>query len=227
MADVEQIVRVFEKRIRDSTTLTALARKASKYPDAQDYAKKTADLLMKTVERFVDVTNLTQEEAETIFEAVLESNHKQVASICRRVQARINERAGVQLGVLDPKFDVSRARGIGTAITDAEEITPDYVRNLITNNSLSVVDDSIRINSESQESMGLKVHITRRYDDVGLHDGKDVCQWCLEREGDWTDYREAYDAGAFQRHPGCGCVITYEVGKTRTWQNRAGGWNQL
>ena len=32
---------------------------------------------------------------------------------------------------------------------------------------------------------------------------------------------EAEAAGAFERHPGCGCVITYDVGKTRTWSNAA------
>lgn len=230
MADVQQIIRVFEKKIRDSVTLKNIARKASQYPDAQKYAKKSAEILLEAIGRFVDVLDLQQDEAVAIFGAGLEANYKEVASICRRVQQRINERAGINLGVLEPKFDAARAQGIGLAITDAEQKTIDYVKNLVINNSLNVVDDAIRDNSEAQERMGLTVHITRTYDDVGLRDGTkyaEPCRWCLDREGEWTDYKEAYDAGAFQRHPGCGCVITYEVGKTRTWQNRSGGWNQM
>ncbi len=230
MADVQQIVRVFEKKVRDSKALKDLAKKASRYPDAQKYAEKSAETLMEAIEQFVDVLNLPQDEAVAIFGAGLEANYKEVSNICKQVQKKTNKRIGIDIGALEPEFDITRAQGIGIAITDAEEKTRDFVRNLITNNSLSIVDDAIKINSQAQESMGLTVHITRRYDGVGLRDGTkyaEPCQWCLEREGDWTDYKEAYEAGAFQRHPGCGCVITYEVGKTRTWQNRAGGWNQL
>ena len=112
-------------------------------------------------------------------------------------------------------------------IIDASEISPEFVRNLIVNQSNKVVDESIRKNIEAQGGAGLTVRITRKYDDVGLHDGKDPCQWCLDREGEWDDYQEAYNAGVFERHPGCGCVITYEVGKTRTWSGGGWQWHNL
>ena len=79
-------------------------------------------------------------------------------------------------------------------------------------------------NAEAAANMGLETHIVRTYDGVGLHNGKDPCKWCMDRAGDWTDYQSAYDAGCFERHPGCGCRIDYHVGKTRTWSNRAGTW---
>lgn len=229
MANVEQFVRTLRNRLRSGATLRRLAQKATTYADAQTFAKKAGEELFATLNRMGDISQIPQDELSEILTAMLRETHSEVSRVCRRVQANINEIAGLDgLGVLEPEFSQERAGGIATAITDsAQDVAPEYIRNLIVNNSVSNVDESIRRNSSAHESMGLKVHIVRKYDHVGLHGGKEDCQWCLDREGEWTDYAEALADGAFERHPGCGCLITYEVGKTRTWQNRAGGWHNL
>lgn len=225
--DVTQIIRVYEKRLRDSPTIKDIAVKAATYNDAQNYSTKTAEALLDVLKRYVDVTTLTQDEALELFPVVLERNYVEVARICANVQQKINKSAGLGLKALEPDFNLGKAQGLATAITDMEEVTDDYIRNLVINNSRSIVDDTIRINAEAEANMGLVVHITRRYDDVGLHGGKDVCQWCLDREGEWDSYQDAYAAGVFERHPGCGCVIDYHVGKTHTWSNSKGGWQDV
>lgn len=225
--DVTQIIRVYKKRLRDSPTIKDIAANAATYKDAQNYSTKTAEALIDVLKRYVDVTALTQDEALELFPAVLERNYVEVARICANVQQKIYKSADLGLKALEPEFNLGKAQGLAVAITDMEEATDDYIRNLVINNSRSIVDDTIRINAAAASNMGLTVHITRTYDDVGLHGGKDVCQWCMDRVGDWTDYGEAFRAGAFERHPGCGCMIEYHVGKTHTWQNRAGGWNDF
>jgi hypothetical protein len=175
----------------------------------------------------MDPATVTYDDAVQIFEAVMQENYSEVTRVCAKGHNGIYRKAGVGLNALTPEFNAEKARGLATAITDAEEVTDDYVRGLVTNNSLGVVDDAIRINSEASENVGLFVHIVRRYDDVGLHNGKDVCQWCMEREGEWDDYQDALAAGAFERHPGCGCIIDYNVGKTHTWSNTKGAWNDV
>ena len=154
-------------------------------------------------------------------------NYDNVVKACRAAQGGVNRRARVGLGVLDADFDAEGVREIVSTILDTQEYTPDFVKNLIVNQSNKIVDRTIRTNAEAQSSTGLTVHIVRRYDDVGLHGGKDPCQWCLKRAGDWDDYSEAYAAGCFERHPGCGCVIEYNVGRTHTWSNSMYGWNDL
>ena len=67
-------------------------------------------------------------------------------------------------------------------------------------------DDFQKANAELRVELGLRQMVVRQYDDVGLHNGKDTCGWCLERAGTW-DYADAKAAGVFQRHPGCGCTI--------------------
>jgi len=229
MADVEQFVRTLRNRLRSGATLRRLAQKAATYADAQAFAKAAGEELFATLNRMGDLSQVPQDELSEILTAMLRETHLEVSRVCRRVQANINEIAGLDgLGVLEPEFNQERAGSIATAVTDsAQDVAPEYIRNLIVNNTVSNVDESIRRNSSAHESMGLKVHIVRKYDHVGLHDGKEDCQWCLDREGEWTDYAEALADGAFERHPGCGCLITYEVGKTRTWANRAGEWHNL
>ena len=227
MADVNQILRAYGKQLRKNVRLNHLAENAWNYKDAHDFAGKAAELLCDVLKLYMDPATVTYDDAVQIFTAVMKKNHEEVARVCAKAQNDMYKKAGVGLKALTPDFNADKARGLATVVTDTEEITDDYIRTLIKNNSLAVVDDSIRVNAAAATNLGLTVHITRTYDDVGLHNGKDVCQWCMDRVGDWTDYGEAFRAGAFERHPGCGCMIEYHVGKTHTWQNRAGGWNEF
>lgn len=228
MADANQIMGTYGRLLRKNARLNALAEKAWSYKDAHEFADKAADLVFEVLKLHMgDPANITREEAVQIFTAVMKKNHEEVVRVCARAQNDMYRKAGVGLKALTPEFNADKARGLATVVTESEEITDDYLRNLVKNNSLGVVDETLRINAAAATNMGLAVHITRTYDDVGLHGGKDVCQWCMARVGDWTDYAEAYHAGAFERHPGCGCMIEYHVGKTHTWQNRAGGWNEF
>lgn len=227
MADVNQILRAYGKQLRKNVRLNHLAENAWNYNDAHDFASKAAELLCDVLKLYMDPATVTYDDAVQIFTAVMKKNHEEVARVCAKAQNDMYKKAGVGLKALTPDFNADKARGLATVVTDTEEITDDYIRTLIKNNSLAVVDDSIRVNAAAATNLGLAVHITRTYDDVGLHNGKDVCQWCMDRVGDWTDYGEAFRAGAFERHPGCGCMIEYHVGKTHTWQNRAGGWNEF
>ena len=227
MADVNQILRAYGKQLRKNVRLNHLAENAWNYKDAHDFAGKAAELLCDVLKLYMDPATVTYDDAVQIFTAVMKKNHEEVARVCAKAQNDMYKKAGVGLKALTPDFNADKARGLATVVTDTEEITDDYIRTLIKNNSLAVVDDSIRVNAAAATNLGLAVHITRTYDDVGLHNGKDVCQWCMDRVGDWTDYGEAFRAGAFERHPGCGCMIEYHVGKTHAWQNRVGGWNEF
>lgn len=103
----------------------------------------------------------------------------------------------------------------------------DELEKIVETESRKVFDDSIRHNAQSANSAGLEVRVTRVYDGVGVHDGKDVCRWCLDRCGKNMTLQEAYSKGAFNRHPGCGCTIEYTSAKgVKTVQTgKYSGWN--
>lgn len=96
---------------------------------------------------------------------------------------------------------------------------------LMENAVQKVNDDSLRENASNANGAGLGVRVSRKYDGVGLSDGRE-CQWCLDRECNNVTLQEAYEIGAFQRHPGCGCEIEYISEKgIITVQNQKGGWS--
>ena len=228
MADANQIIGAYAKLLRKNVRLNALAERAWSYSDAHKFADEAADLMFDVLKLYTNGhTDITRDEAVQIFTAVMKKNHEEVVKVCARAQNDMYRKAGVGLKAITPDFNAEKVRSLAEVISESEEVTDDYLRGLIKNNSLGVVDETLRVNAAAASNMGLAVHITRTYDDVGLHNGKDVCKWCMDRAGDWTDYAEAYQAGAFERHPGCGCLIEYHVGKTHTWQNRAGGWNEF
>lgn len=80
--------------------------------------------------------------------------------------------------------------------------------------------DSLKHNAENASGAGLEVRVSRQYDEIGLHNGKDKCDWCLARVCDNVTLEEAYRIGVFQRHPGCECVIEYTSRKgIKTYQS--------
>ena len=97
----------------------------------------------------------------------------------------------------------------------------DGLRNHIEVLSLKAKDDSIKQNASASENAGLVTRVTRTYDNVGVHNRKDDCEWCLSRCGVDMTLQEAYEKGAFERHPGCGCEILY---KTSTGTKRQTNW---
>lgn len=95
--------------------------------------------------------------------------------------------------------------------------------------SMKEADDAEKVNAETAENAGVITTVVRTYDDVGLHGGKDVCQWCKSREGTW-DYQDAVRNGVFERHPGCECQIEviYSKGARRVQTSgRNNAWKEM
>lgn len=87
----------------------------------------------------------------------------------------------------------------------------EIAKQVIIQMTLQMVDRMMSANAEAANNAGLETRVSRTYDGVGLSGGR-VCEWCLARECDELPYEEAKAQGAFERHPGCGCVITYDHG---------------
>lgn len=223
---VKQVLRAYRVQVSNSGKLRKLAANAKSYPDAEKYAKETGDILAEVLSKFGNLENISESDFEKLIEVCLRENHNDIMKVCRAVQRAINSAADIGINVLEPDFSVSGIRDIAESVYSGGEPLGN-LRNFIIKESLGTVDNTIRKNAAAAENMGLKCRIVRIYDDIGVHNRKDPCEWCIAREGEWNVYEEALAAGAFDRHPGCGCYISYEVGKTRTWSNRAGVWNDM
>ena len=195
--------------------IDALYRKASfgkaTYKDASKLAdasgKAMADVLIRNLE---DFGYLLEDDMLEIIPRALLTNHSYLSPCIENVQGQINKKVKVGLKPVVPEFNLDRADGLAKEVArwGTLEGFQDKFRQQVINNSVNVIDEAIQGNARQHDHAGLDVTVEREYDGVGLHGGKDTCNWCLERAGSW-DYSDAVANGVFQRHPGCGCRLTY------------------
>lgn len=149
---------------------------------------------------------------ERTVKRLIQENEAEILSRAAKQNASMNAAAGIGLKARKPKRD--RAESLVSAMCNdtADESTVSRLLGepLMTVHA-TVVDDFIRENAEVATKSGLEVKIIREYDGVGLHNGKDECEFCVSRAGEW-DYGEALANGVFERHSGCGCTTTYVYG---------------
>jgi len=230
MVTSEQVLSAFRRRIQNNTKLARLLNKAVAYDGATVYSTMCGEELSKVVQAVAEeFSGMDASEVYGILEPSLRENYGQVLKYCKNVQKSISEKAGLGINMLEPAYSETIARNayrVAEGIAESvDPLTVERLTQLVAHAGMTVADETMRVNAEAAANMGLECHIVRTYDGVGLHDGKTPCRWCMDRVGDWTDYNAAKSAGAFERHPGCGCRIDYTYGKTRTWSRSAGRWS--
>lgn len=229
--DKDKVLAEFERRVDNNRALKSLMKKVKNHADAIKYAKEIGAELGDVISEIAGLADLDVNEVAEILTPCFRVSYGNLRNVCNQSQKAMLKRMDLDIGILDPsEYTAEDIIKAATDIVNLSEPTKQYLQNITTKSALSVVDDSVRVNADAREKMGLKIRIVRRYDDVGLRDGTkyaEPCKWCLAREGEWDNYEDAVAAGAFERHPGCGCYIGYEVGKTRTWSTRAGTWTDM
>ena len=164
-------------------------------------------------------------DALAIVPDALKTNHDFVSSYLYQLQEKLDQQAGIGMKPVMAPFDAERAAGLAEEMTRGplEEIAEGF-RQQVKNFSMHEADESMRLTAESRAQAGLKVLVSRQYDDKGLSGGHD-CEWCLARECSEIPYQEAYEMGVFERHPGCECLITYTNERgDKTYQASKGAW---
>ena len=203
--DSDREVARFYAKCRDGT-----ATYTDVYALADKAGIKMSGLLKKQIlETFPN--GVPPEAVDAILPPMLREQCETVLVGADRVQTIANTKAGVRLKPVDMVPDEERILGLTEHFKESG--FTDEAAGLITNLSRSAVDESIRANAEFQNDSGMKVTVTRTYDDVGLNDGKTPCQWCLDRCGEDVPYSEAFSRGMFERHEGCGCIIDIKSAK--------------
>lgn len=200
-----------------------MMRDIAGFEDAQKYAESLGKALADALGN--DFTEVDEADLAMLLQPLLRRAYDDSATGAMMAQRSANKKAKLSIGTLRPEFDPDYADKMAEELA-GKLVDIRFVQNLIDQRTLGAVDETVRKNAEAHEEMGLDVHIVRTYSDVGLRAGtkySEDCQWCLSRCGDWDNYREAYDAGCFERHPGCLCVIEYQVGKTHT-VSKGSGW---
>lgn len=219
---IDQVKTKYRNLIKADKSIGALIEKIEKSSDyalAYKYAVKLGDKMgislsevfqgLQTEEGTLDVYYGT---AMEVLEPTLAELHAEVSKKCQVIQANKNAKDGMRIKAQAPKLDEFNIREIARLITAAETVKA--IQENINHFSQKTVDASIEGNAEFANSLGYKIVVTRTYDDVGNHDGNDVCNFCKEREGtkEFDSWADSKGDEIFQRHAGCECTIEYSVG---------------
>lgn len=219
---IKKIAKDFRVNMKGNVDIRPLQKKLLKgtatYNDADKYAIETAKALGKALADNLQYGVLTTDEYRVVISQVLpsglESTYETVSDYAAAVQRGLNEYADIKLNVRKPKVDSASIMQITNKAAQAEAYLE--VAGVVTQDSMNfsqnVATKMMKENVGLQSNVGYTVTVERKYDDVGVHNRKDPCQWCLEKEGTW-DYADALANGVFERHPGCGCTIIYHSEK--------------
>jgi len=227
---VQKATVVYLRLIENDTELIRLRKsiesgKAS-YEAAQKYSERSGQLAKKAISQVSngDLT-ITQE----ILNPILEANYQDVLNVASQAQNIIYESAKVNLKPATVSYDNTYAEDISSKLESYDDVDDalNAIENTFISASQNYVDEIGRRSAKFMDESGINVLVSREYDDVGVHTtdkgGGDVCHWCLERCGTDVPYDEAYDMGMFERHPGCGCIITYTTKRGVVIQGK-GDW---
>ena len=227
---VQKAKSVYLRLIENDTELIRLRKsiesgKAS-YEAAQKYSERSGQLAKKAISQ---VSNGDLTVTQEILNPILEANYQDVMNITSQAQNVIYEAANVNLKPATVSYDNTYAEDISAKLENYDDV--DEALNVMENTFISAsqnyVDEIGKRSAKFMDESGINVLVSREYDDVGVHTtdkgGGDVCHWCLERCGTDVPYDEAYDMGMFERHPGCGCIITYTTKRGVVIQGK-GDW---
>ena len=214
----EKIIARYEELKNEDKNLSAAEKyvlEGDKYGMGEEYARVCGKHLSQALTETLTPENLPNGTlyyniSENTIGKALRMNAEEIGAIADQIQENINRAAGISLKPVNVPVNESRIHDIVSDAADsrnAEELK-NNLGEPVEMFSQSVMDDHMRANAEFHNSAGLEVRVEREYDGVGLHNGTEVCDWCLERAGVWS-YEQAMANGVFARHDGCGCIIDY------------------
>lgn len=207
-----RIRRRFTEYMEEDQTIREIAKKieegAATYPDAERYAVRIGEALSKAFAENLGADALPDGRmyyniAGRVLRPLLEENHNLISDAARKVQAALNERAGIGIKPQTVAVNADRIQGIIEKVSGASDFdTVSWVLDApVVNFSQAVVDDTIRANVNFQGKAGLRPKIIRRA-------GRKCCEWCAALAGEY-DYPDV-PHDVYRRHNNCRCVVEYD-----------------
>lgn len=224
MADIDiapelysKIDKEFKERVRKDATIKGVISKINKKRATQQDITAAAERLGRhastALKTYLTADNLPEGKmywniAEKTIKPLMKSVYDTVNTLAMG-QRRGNDIArsiniGISMGG-DPEDRIRTILGLASNSKTEEELAA-ALDTPVKTTALDYVDDFQAENAKVRNGMGFAQYVVREYDGIGLNNGKEPCQWCLDRAGTWS-YQDAIDNGVFERHEGCGCTI--------------------
>ena len=213
--EVKEVLENFKDLVfkdKKLNTFRSSIKNGGTFEDVEEYAKRLAELMVESLKGLPEGTDLVP-----FLKELGNQQRTYINSAYEVIQRAMNKAIEVDLNpILAKSMQEVTINALKKTNTNEMNIL-DIVKSLeipqITQN-LKIVDTNIRSNASFQSKNGIQITVSRYYDDIGLRNRTQKCQWCLQRTGVDVPYQEAVNRGMFERHEGCGCKIIYKTNKT-------------
>ena len=197
MADDPQIRRAL-KRIEEG--------KAT-FLDTALWSDRSAELLGTVFSEAI--VDMPAEARESLCKALLRERYDSTYDLCGEVQEALDERLGISLKPVKPKFPAERVQQIAHSLMDPTVVAATIERRArapVATAARSFHDDYIRENASVRTDLGFKCYLHRIA-------ATGCCPWCTDIAGRYV-YGDHPD-DVFRRHDNCSCTVTFENGRQR------------
>ena len=224
---IHKIRAEFSERVSASQTLAVLAGKLrdgkATYLEANQYAIRAGEILSEVLMANISSAVLPDGRmyyniAERLLGAVLSYQHDMVSDYAVSVQELLNRSGKIGLKVQQAGLNRDRVDGLVNRL--ASELDFDKVSWIlgepIVTFSQSVIDDTIKANSDWHARVGLSPKIVRK-------EAGNCCQWCKAVIGVYSYPDVPKDV--WRRHNRCKCTVDYHPGNGKMQNVHSKGWS--
>lgn len=216
-------------RDKDLKRIANRVRDGTDYEDANEYAVRVGELLVKSIDdNTQSLPYMSQEVARELLTPLLSETHNLVAGASAQVQKNMNNAAGIGLEALEPDLDTNRIDGLVNKVAsyDTYDEARWVMHEPVVNYHQAIVDQAIRKNASAHTKAGFDAVIIRKTEAHKTITGRKIirgraypykytvpCKWCAGLEGVYR-YKDVSNRGndVFRRHEACRCIIIYKDG---------------
>lgn len=211
----------YSKLLEENTVIAGIKKKIESktinYNDAFEYACQSGEVYAAAFKKVLNSDVLPDGKmywniAQSVVKPTLEDMYDKVADVAQITQKQLNEAANIGIKALRVTNKEDRIEGLLNRLASEEmydDISWILDRPVVTM-AQSVIDDSVKINSEFQYKAGMKPKIIRTA-------AGGCCKWCTARAGIFIYPDVPNDI--YRRHENCNCTVVYNPGEGKKYQN--------
>lgn len=194
-----------------------IKNKTINYYDALEYARLTGEAYASAFKVVLSSDVLPDGKmywniAQSVVRPTLEDMYDKASNIAQITQKQLNEAAGIGIKAIKVTNREERIEGLLNRLASEEnydDVSWILDRPVVTM-AQSVIDDSVKINSQFQYKAGMKPKIIRTA-------AGGCCKWCTVRAGVFI-YPDVPD-DVYRRHENCNCSVVYNPGDGKKYQD--------
>lgn len=211
---LKKIEKDFREQFNKDSIIADLNKKLEKgtatHSEAYKYAGRVGTILTEAYQRNISSDALPEGKmwyniANRVITPTMKQNYDFIAKYVDDVQENLNKKAGIGIKAVTPQLNNDRIKGIVNRISSEDNYNNiSWILNApVKTAANSIVDDSIKANSEFHAKAGMQPRIIRKTT------GR-CCKWCTQIAGIYEYPNVPKDV--YRRHENCDCTVEYDPG---------------